>query len=438
MDEAIYKAVQSDDPMMLRQLVSSGGNANAYYQDLTLISAKSILHMCCEKGRTECVKVLLECGADLTIQDTWYQTPLMYCMLTQYHDIADVLLTHDNDMVDIGDKYGKCAIHIACEVGSVECLKVLLKHGADVNSRTYYGVTALITVCGNKDIPPETVTEIVGILLEHKANCNLKCYRDGRSALQMAMISLNVSVIELLLAYGADTSTLDKGGRCPTTTLLWYHRKPDAHGELHEDVWVVIVMLIQAGAKLNISRYEHSNALCMATLYQYSSLVEYFLYNGADQNVSFYCGITPLQIATRNKDLKTLKILLGWKSDLYRQGRVVRGDLDYNTDVFHLAIDIGAFDVGILLADVGYDLSRVQYLADWSKTPPDTLQRNPTMLAYFRQRATAVQRLFQLTVLAIRNTLSGHISENAACLPLPKSLISAVQICETISADNGF
>lgn len=57
MDGEIYKAVQTDDPEGLRRLLDSGANVNEYYQDLTLISAKSILHMCCEKGRFECVKV---------------------------------------------------------------------------------------------------------------------------------------------------------------------------------------------------------------------------------------------------------------------------------------------------------------------------------------------------------------------------------------------
>jgi hypothetical protein len=41
----------------------------------------------------------------------------------------------------------------------------------------------------------------------------------------------------------------------------------------------------QAGADLNISKCEHSNALCMATMYQCTNLVQYLLYNGADQNV---------------------------------------------------------------------------------------------------------------------------------------------------------
>ena len=60
MDEAIYNAVQSNDPDLLKRLLETGGDVNEFYQDLTLISDKSILHMCCEKGRVECVKVGIE------------------------------------------------------------------------------------------------------------------------------------------------------------------------------------------------------------------------------------------------------------------------------------------------------------------------------------------------------------------------------------------
>lgn len=133
-----------------------------------------------------------------------------------------------------------------------------------------------------------------------------------------------------------------------------------------------------------------------------------------------------MQIATRYKDIRMMKILLQWPSDLYREGRVIRGELDYNTDVFHLALDIGAFEVAVLLADSGYDVTRVKYLTDWSQTPPSSLNSQPVMLDYFRQRACSVQSLFLLTVFAIRKSVPGNITESARDLPLPKSLIGAI------------
>lgn len=57
MDGEIYKAVESNNPEALKALIARGANVDEYYQDYTLISAKSILHICCEKGRFECVKV---------------------------------------------------------------------------------------------------------------------------------------------------------------------------------------------------------------------------------------------------------------------------------------------------------------------------------------------------------------------------------------------
>ena len=61
MDGEIYKAVESNNIDGLKDLIARGANVNEFYHDYTLISAKSILHICCEKGRLECVKVNLFC-----------------------------------------------------------------------------------------------------------------------------------------------------------------------------------------------------------------------------------------------------------------------------------------------------------------------------------------------------------------------------------------
>ena len=75
------------------------------------------------------MQILLENGADAEISDTWSQTPLMYCMITQYYEIAELILTQCPEVADIGDKYGKSALHIAVQVGSEDCVKVMLQVG---------------------------------------------------------------------------------------------------------------------------------------------------------------------------------------------------------------------------------------------------------------------------------------------------------------------
>ena len=67
----------------------------------------------------------------------------MYCMLTQYYEIAELMLAHSPEVIDIGDKYGKSALHIAVQVGSVECVKVMLQ--VNTNYYTTYSCTGGIS-----------------------------------------------------------------------------------------------------------------------------------------------------------------------------------------------------------------------------------------------------------------------------------------------------
>ena len=105
-----------------------------------------------------------------------------------------------------------------------------------------------------------------------------------------------------------------------------------------------------------------------------------------------------------------------------------RDGLDYFTDAFRLAIDIGAFDIAIVLAEAGYNLSRVSYLIDWTLTPPTTLIDNQIMLEFFRQSAQCVKSLFNISVEEVRKCLSRDINRKLELLPLPKPLLSAIAI----------
>jgi ankyrin repeat protein len=55
--------------------------------------------MACEKGKLDCVKILLENNAMVNIRDKWGMTPIRYCLSTDYDEIADVLMQKDPDTV---------------------------------------------------------------------------------------------------------------------------------------------------------------------------------------------------------------------------------------------------------------------------------------------------------------------------------------------------
>ena len=60
MDELVYKAICEDRPMRLEVFLKQGGDPNMWIEDSARISAKSFLHVCCEKGRIRCVKVTID------------------------------------------------------------------------------------------------------------------------------------------------------------------------------------------------------------------------------------------------------------------------------------------------------------------------------------------------------------------------------------------
>lgn len=53
----MYMAIQDDEPDKLRDLLEKGGDVNAWMEDPVRISGKSLLHVCCEKGRYKCAEV---------------------------------------------------------------------------------------------------------------------------------------------------------------------------------------------------------------------------------------------------------------------------------------------------------------------------------------------------------------------------------------------
>jgi ankyrin repeat protein len=54
--EALFNAVSEDDVSTLERLLDEGADPDTFYDDDHNISSKSILHIACGKGRTDCVK----------------------------------------------------------------------------------------------------------------------------------------------------------------------------------------------------------------------------------------------------------------------------------------------------------------------------------------------------------------------------------------------
>jgi uncharacterized membrane protein len=162
-----------------------------------------------EKGDTARVRELLEEGADVGARDTSYSnTPLHWAAYAASVSVAELLIKHGAD-VNSRNRYGWTPLHYAACGGYRDVVKLLIKSGADVNAREVAACTPLHVAisCGPN-------YEVVKLLLENGAHVNARD-NGGQTPLHWAAQKGHVGVVKLLLQNGADPSIRNNEGKTP-------------------------------------------------------------------------------------------------------------------------------------------------------------------------------------------------------------------------------
>jgi uncharacterized protein len=97
---------------------------------------------------------------------------------------------------------GSSPLHDAVFEGQVEATQLLVEKGADVNSKSSSGTTALAGLIGASSSLNEKQLAAIKLLLDHKANPNLKGSQ-GKTPLAMALANDDKATAALLKQYGA-------------------------------------------------------------------------------------------------------------------------------------------------------------------------------------------------------------------------------------------
>jgi ankyrin repeat protein len=154
-------------------------------------------------GNINVLKALISRGADVNVQchDTldFHRTPL-FAAATQGNVEAVQLLLASGARIDLHDGlYYDNALCCAARAGKLETVRVLIQHGADVNSSGDKGVSALGSAihCG--------YTDVAEYLLLRGACVELEICRHGRP-LDCASSNGNLILARALLQYGARDS----------------------------------------------------------------------------------------------------------------------------------------------------------------------------------------------------------------------------------------
>ena len=220
----LHWAVRRVNIQTVRFLLELGANVNA-----GINRSSTPLHEAA-RGNFEILRVLLEHGTNVGAEAV--KMPIV----ADDRTIEVICMLEHGVDVNAGSN-SSTPLHVtAC--GSVEILRMLLEHGANVGAEDGKGKTPLHFV------PDFGSTEIVRVLLEHGANVGAED-NEGRTPLHVAARHGSIEVLRVLLEHGANVGAEDNLGRTPL-------HEAAQHGSIE-----VVRMLFEHGADVNARSNYH-------------------------------------------------------------------------------------------------------------------------------------------------------------------------------------
>jgi ankyrin repeat protein len=196
---ALHLAAMAGYTDMVKLLIAGGANVNAKSQ-----YGQTPLHYAARNGHKDVVLFLIDNGADVNVEATDESKPLDYAARSDHKDVVKLL-------VDKGTNVSKDdnLLYCACMYGHRELAELLIKKGADVNSKAWDSAPSLEAVWNLSSSREPDLLDILKLLLDNGADPNAKDRWDW-SLLHYTYT--DVDVTRLLLDKGANPNAIENGG----------------------------------------------------------------------------------------------------------------------------------------------------------------------------------------------------------------------------------
>ena len=186
-DPPLIKAIRRKDLNAVIGLISQGANPNTISK-----SASTALNIAIGSEHQEIAKILIEAGANLTLQNSQGYYPLY--LATNINSIELIcLLINNGAPVNQESAFDRStALNLS---NSVEISKLLLDKGADINHQSKLGNTPLFNAVENKNLL------LVELLLDRGADVSLAYRNKKETPFLLAVRSNQPEMVKLLLNY---------------------------------------------------------------------------------------------------------------------------------------------------------------------------------------------------------------------------------------------
>lgn len=270
---------------IMTELIRHGADVNLYAGNRTPLMLASV------SGQQECVRLLLDAGAQITAAPDNFCTPLHFAA-EKGHTACIQTLLQAGAAVNAANNNSETALHIANAYGYQDCLTALLQGGADPNQRDGADFTPLHTATSKGNF------DCARILLRHGAELNT-IQLDGHTPLQRATLHNDSAIVNFLLEEGADISVQDAQQRTAIDI---------ARNEHHTEVLRILTR--HALKTRQQTTYDDIEAFCKAIKNDDSDTVRLFIDAGIPLNESPDNAIRAFYTAAQNGRPAQLQLLL--------------------------------------------------------------------------------------------------------------------------------
>ncbi len=269
-----------------------------------------------------------------------------------------IISVPENDTLKILQEELNYKLILAADSGNANRVLELLKKGADVNSKTYDEISALMYASQNGNY------EAVRVLVANGADVNLTP-QSGETSLIAAVKSNHENVVQYLLMRNADPSISDNNGK----TALHYTAA--------YNYYVLTDMLLFYKANIEEKTNAGYTPLMIASFYGNYSTAKLLIEKGADVNAADKYAFTPLMLASQVGDYDIVKLLVENNAEINKIN-------DKKSTALSLAIRNGHSEIVYFLLDNDADIK-----------PKDKYHDDPYKLAIASNQSEIVDTLIK-------------------------------------------